>query len=122
MCTLTTSMADLVVITVIKIVVQVTVSVMLHLAIRDVLDGPDLKTFILFLVRVVEGGVHGAVVGGQGRQLEAVGGHVQHWDVGEAWTGSVEWRGEAWRRARRSFHPRWVLPWRRCAGRSSSRD
>ena len=69
-------MADLVVITVIKILVEVTVSIMLHLAIRDVLDGPDLKTFISFLVRVVEGGVHGAVVGGQGRQLEAVSGHV----------------------------------------------
>ena len=76
MSTPTTSMANLVMITVIKIVVQVTVSVMLHLAIRDVLDGPDLKTFISFLVRVVEGGVHGAVVGGQGRQLEAVSGHV----------------------------------------------
>ena len=71
-------MADLVVITVIKIVVQVTVSVMLHLAIRDVLDGPDLESFISLLIRLVEGGVHGAVVGGQGRQLEAVGGHVQH--------------------------------------------
>ena len=76
MSTLTTSMADLVKITVIKIVVEVTVSVVIHFTIRDVLDGPDLKTFILFLVRVVEGGVHGAVVGGQGRQLEAVGGHV----------------------------------------------
>ena len=97
MSTPTTSMANLVMITVIKIVVEVTVTIILHLAIRDVLDGPDLKTFILFLVRVVEGGVHGAVVGGQGRQLEAVGGHVQHRDVGEAWAGSVERRGEAWR-------------------------
>ena len=97
MSTPTTSMADLVVITVIKIVVQVTVSVMLHLAIRDVLDGPDLESFISLLIRLVEGGVHGAVVGGQGRQLEAVGGHVQHRDVGEAWAGSIERRGEAWR-------------------------
>ena len=93
MSTPTTSMADLVVITVIKIVVEVTVTVMLHLAIRDVLDGPNLKTFIFLLIRVIEGGIHGAVVGGQGRQREAVGGHVQHRDVGEAWAGSIERRG-----------------------------
>ena len=73
MSTLTTSMADLVKITIIKIVVEVTVSVVIHFTIRDVLDGPDLKTFISFLVRVVEGGVHGEVVGGQGDNSRPLG-------------------------------------------------
>ena len=45
-------MADLVVITVIKIVVQVTVSVVLHLAVRDVLRNNATYRTLLYVVNV----------------------------------------------------------------------
>ena len=53
--TLTTSMADSVMVTVIKIVIQVTVIIMIHFAICNVFDSPDLQIFIFLLIRIIEG-------------------------------------------------------------------
>ena len=115
-------MADLIVVTVIEVVIEVTVSVVLHLAVRDVLDGPDLEIGVSLPIRVVEGLTQGVEVGRPGRQFETVCRDLKDRDTGDTWAGSIQRRREAWRRARRGLHPRWILPRRRCAGRSSSRD
>ena len=90
-------MANLVKVTIIEKIVEVTVVVVLHLAILDVLDGPDLQVFVSLEIRVVEGCSQGADVGRPGRHLAAGGGNLQHRDAGDTWAGRVERRGEAWR-------------------------
>ena len=67
-----TSMADLIVVTIFEVVIEVTVSVVLHLAVRDVLDGPDLEIGVSLPIRVVEGLTQGVEVGRPGRQFETV--------------------------------------------------
>ena len=90
-------MADLILVTIVKVVVKVTVSVVLHLAVRDVLDGPDLKILVSLPIRVVEGLTQGVEVGRPGRQFETVCRDLKDRDTGDTWAGSIQRRGEAWR-------------------------
>ena len=99
------SMANLVEVTIVEKIIKVTIVVVLHLAIVNVLDGPDLQVSVSLAISVVEGFFQGADVGRPGRHLAAGGGNLQHRDAGDTWAGSVERRGEAWRRARRCLHP-----------------
>ena len=90
-------MTNFIVVAIIQIVVKITIFIVIHVPVIDILDCPHLKTFITLHIRVIEGVTHGAVVGGQRRHLETVVVHLQHRDGGELWAGSVLRHGEAWR-------------------------
>ena len=71
-----TAVAGLVMVAVLKIVIEVTIVIMLHVAVSNVFNRPDLNILILLEISVIEGETQGAEVGGQRRQLLAGGGHV----------------------------------------------
>ena len=70
------SMANLVEVTIVKKIIEVTIIVVLHLAIVNVLDGPDLQVSVSLAISIIEGFFQGADVGRPVRHLAAGGGNL----------------------------------------------
>ena len=69
-------MSGLVMEAILEIVIEVTIVIMLHVAVSNIHNCTHLQILILLEIGVIEGETQGVEVGGPRRQLLAGGGHV----------------------------------------------